>query len=229
MASLEQIGRPGSEVCIWLSALHTSFCLGSKAWWLKLLECPRHCWIRCFSASVIHKFQFAELSQDSYFLEPLFSSCLQNELFLTLSFFWLWDVCLQVQFGTMSVSPPCYGLQRQGNTLLFEWSKLLLQCLTPGRFMQPSLASCVSIWPQAVALSNQASRIRVPWDTPAQEIARGALLRNACEYTALDRRNSATEGPLSLYWVPRHSWCPEWRKAHSSIPFHIRGNCNQLH
>lgn len=138
MATLELTSRPGSEFCIWLSASHTSFCLGSKAWWLKLLECPRHCWIWCFSASVIHKFQFAELSQKSYIFGAAFLQLPPEwtvphpQSFLTVkcsSGSLVWDHARAI---TRS------GLWRRGNTLLSVWLKLLLQRLTPGRSCSPA-------------------------------------------------------------------------------------------
>jgi hypothetical protein len=73
---------------LWGLHLASSFahmlCLDSKDGWPKLLECPWHCWIRCFSASVIHKFQCAEHSWSSFlffvffffFLKPPFFCCL---------------------------------------------------------------------------------------------------------------------------------------------------------
>lgn len=154
MATLELTSRPGSEFCIWLSASHTSFCLGSKAWWLKLLECPRHCWIWCFSASVIHKFQFAELSQKSYIFGASFLQLPPEwtvphpQSFLTVkcsSGSLVWDharaITLLWALKTWQYSPFCV-------------IEVAVAMPDPRQVMQPGLASCVSIWLQAVALSN---------------------------------------------------------------------------
>lgn len=97
----------------------------------------------------------------------------------------------------------------------FSGQKLLLWQM-PGRSVQPAWQPVFPYGSKAAALSSRSPEMGLPWGPSAQERVYRARL-GVCEYTALDRRNPATEGPLP------HSMCSRWRKTHSSILFHSRG------